>query len=331
MNLLIISNNPDRASFRQRIEIYLDILRANGINCEVTKLPAGFLARRSLFKKAADFDGVFLHKKTLNFFDAHYLRKYSRKIVYDFDDAMMYSDKHPNKPSYKRRESFRRTVKLADMVIAGNSYLAEHAKKFNNCIKILPTGLDTNEYENCKVERKDNKVRLVWIGCKSTLRYLFEIKPALEQIGLRFNNVVLRIICDEFFDLQNMPVEKHCWSLETQVFDLAASDIGLSPLPSDNFTRGKSGGLKILQYAAAGLPVIASLDVNAEGIREGINGFLAGDCSDWIEKMSRLLSDSQLRKQMGEAGKMEVRQFDLKVVGEQFASLVKESLEDAKT
>ncbi len=143
--------------------------------------------------------------------------------------------------------------------------------------------------------------------------------------------MVLRIICDEFFDLQNMPVEKHWWSLETQVFDLAASDIGLSPLPNDNFARGKSGGLKILQYAAAGLPVIASLDVNAEGIREGINGFLAGDCSDWIEKMSRLLSDSQLRKQMGEAGKTEVRQFDLKVVGKQFASLIKEILEDSKT
>jgi glycosyltransferase involved in cell wall biosynthesis len=89
--------------------------------------------------------------------------------------------------------------------------------------------------------------------------------------------------------------------------------------------------LKILQYAAAGLPVIASLGVNAEGIRENVNGFLAGDCSDWIEKMSRLLSDSQLRKQMGQAGKIEVQQFDLKTLGKQFVNLIKESLEGAKT
>ncbi len=63
MKLLIVTNNPDRASFKQRIGIYLDALQAGGIDCEVAKLPAGSLARRKLFKRAADFDGVFLHKK----------------------------------------------------------------------------------------------------------------------------------------------------------------------------------------------------------------------------------------------------------------------------
>ena len=69
MNLLILTNNPNRASFRQRIGAYCDILRRNGIRCKVAKLPSGFLARRRLFERAGGFDGVFLHKKGLNPFD----------------------------------------------------------------------------------------------------------------------------------------------------------------------------------------------------------------------------------------------------------------------
>jgi len=95
MKLLILTNNPERASFRQRIQVYFDTLRANGVDCEVVKLPDGFLARRKLFKRAADFDGVFLHKKGLNIRDAMWLRRNSKKIIYDFDDAIMYnSQKH---------------------------------------------------------------------------------------------------------------------------------------------------------------------------------------------------------------------------------------------
>jgi glycosyltransferase involved in cell wall biosynthesis len=127
-----------------------------------------------------------------------------------------------------------------------------------------------------------------------------------------------------------MPVEKHLWSLEKQAIDLAQSHIGLAPLPDNKFTQGKNC-FKILQYAAAGLAVIASpVGGNSDYIRDGINGFLAGDCSDWIEKMSRLLSNSQLRKQIGRAGKIEIQQFDLKVLGKQFVNLIKESLQGAK-
>ncbi len=331
MNLLVVTNNPSRASFKQRIGVYLDILRRNDIDCEVAKLPSGSLGRRKLFKRAVNFDGVFLHKKALNFFDAFWLRRYARKVIYDFDDAIMYSDKHPDRPSHKRQKSFQRTVKLVDMVIAGNRYLAGHARKFNGNIEVLATGLDVSDYKQDVSLSGDGKIRLVWIGSKSTLPYLAEIKPALEEIGSRFDNVILRIICDDFFDLQNMEVEEHRWSLETQAVDLAQSHIGLAPLPDNRFARGKCG-FKILQYSAAGLPVIASpVGTNAEYIQEGTNGFLARDCSDWIEKTSTLLKNPQLRRQMGQAGRAEVRQFDLKVLGKQLVNLIKGCVKKANT
>lgn len=327
MNLLILTNNPTRASFRQRIGVYLDILRDNGIQSDVARFPSSSLARLKLLRKSKDFNSVFLHKKRLNFFDAFCLRRYAQKVIYDFDDAVMYSDKNPDKPSYRRQNSFRRTVQLADMVIAANPYLAEHARKFNPNVEILPTGLDTNAYKLKTHPKNDGKIRLVWIGSKSTLPYLAQIKPALEKIGAQFDNVVLKIICDDFFDLNNMEVEKRRWSLESQVEDLATSHIGLAPLPDNRFTKGKCG-FKILQYGAAGLPVVASpVGANAEYIQDGVKGFYAVDISDWVEKISILLKDSKLRKQMGQAGKIEVQKFDLKVLGKQLVDLISEFLE----
>ena len=321
MNLLVISNNPSRASFRQRIGIYFDSLRSNGIFPEVEKLPKSLLTRQKLFRRAADFDGVFLHKKGLNSFDAFWLSRYGKKIIYDFDDAVMYSPKAPDydSPSHFRR--FRRSVKLADLVIAGNSYLAEHARRFNSNIEILPTGLDTNSYNVEAGQAKDDKIRLVWIGSKSTLRYLAEIQPALEEIGSKFENIILRVICDDSFQLKNLKVENCPWSEETQATDLSTCDIGLASLPDNRFTRGKCG-FKILQYASAGLPVVASpVGVNAEYIRQGA-GFLAEGTSDWIDKISQLINDSKLRKQMGQAGKEQVQKFDLKVLGPKLVGFI---------
>ena len=327
MRILVISNNPDRASFRQRIAIHLDALRLNGIESEIAKLPPGYLKRLRLFKTATEFDAVFLHKKCLNFFDAALLHKYSRKIIYDFDDAIMYSPKNPASDRTSHFRLFRRTVKLSDMIIAGNCYLAEHAKRFNDNVKVLPTGLDTKAYNPEIRPRSNGKIRLVWIGSKSTLKYLAEIKPALEQIGERFSNVVLRIICDDFFDLENMEVEKCRWSLETQYTDLAASHIGLAPLPDNRFTMGKCG-FKILQYASAGLPVVASpVGVNCECVLEGITGYHASQISQWADKISELINNIELTKKMGQEALKHAKKFDVSIVGNKLVELIKETVQ----
>lgn len=323
MKILIITNNPNRASFRQRIGVYLDILRDNDIQCEVLKLPSHFLARLKCFKKAADFDGVFLHKKKLNFFDAVYLRRYSRKLIYNFDDAIMYSDKNPDRNSRTHFVPFRRTVKPADMVITGSEYLAEHAREFNPNVKVLPIGLRVSDYKaDCHGE-SDGKVRLVWIGSRSTLEYLEEIKPVLEEIGTRFDNVVLRMVCDDFFDLQNMPVEKRLWSRDTRVVDLATSDIGIAPLPDNRFARGKCS-FKVLEYSSAGLPVIASpVGTNAEYVKDGNTGFLATDTRQWINRITELVENPHLRKKMGREGQAYAQKYDISVIGKQLVGLIK--------
>lgn len=323
MKLLILTNNPDRPSFRQRVEIYLPDLQNCGIECSIVRFPSGLLARYKLLRTTAAFDAVFLHKKRLNMFDALSLRYYCRKLIYDVDDAVMYSDKTPAQDSASRKGRFKRTVKLADMVIAGNSYLAKHAEDYNANVHVLATGLGVADY-NCQVQASgDGKIRLVWIGSKSTLCYLKEIRPALEEIGAKFDNVVLRIICDEFFDLKNMPVEKCVWSLESEVHELVSSDIGLAPLPDNRFTRGKCG-FKILQYQAASLPVVASpVGVSSEYVQHEISGYRASDTSEWVENMSRLICDSELRNRMGRQGRRHVCDFDTGVLGARLVDMIK--------
>ena len=322
MKLLIITNNPTRASFRQRVEVHLDLLKAGQITCEVAKFPSGSVARFRLLKRCCDFDAVFLHKKRLNPIDAMWLRKYGRMVIYDFDDAVMYDDKDPGKTSRKRQKSFARTVKLADAVIAGNDYLAEHAKGSNPGVTVLPTGLDVAAYRPEVKRADDGKVRLVWIGSRSTLKYLTDISPALEQVAQRFDNVVLRVICDDFFSLEKMPVEKCTWSLASQCIDLAGGDIGLAPLPDDPFARGKCG-FKILQYAASALPVVTSpVGVNADLVRDGVTGYHASDVEEWVDRIGRLVEDRQLRQRMGQANLKMGEDFDLKKIGQRLSEII---------
>jgi glycosyltransferase involved in cell wall biosynthesis len=332
MKLLIITNNPDRPSFRQRIEIYLQTLRSNGIDCEVAKLPPSEFSRIRLFKQTKNYDGVLLQKKCLNFYDALCLRKYSKKIIYDFDDAIMYSSKRPEAGQTSHFRLFRRTAKLADAIIAGNTSLAEHAQKFNDNVHVLPTGLNTKEYKIESKIKDDGKIRLVWIGSKSTLPYLKQLKPALEEIGIRFDNIVLRIICDRFFELENIEVEKCHWSLEDQANDLATADIGLAPLSDNRFTRGKCG-FKALQYAAAALPTIASpVGVNSEYVINGITGYHAQDIRQWIDRITELIENPKLRKQMAEAAEKQVENFDYSAIGEKMCELINAFFkEDRKT
>ncbi len=326
MNILILTNNPDRASFRQRIEAYFPTLGKSGFDYKVIRLPKGLIARKNLIERCNNFDIVFLHKKTLNPVDSHWLHRHAQKIVYDFDDAIMYSAGDPEKSSRKRLNAFKRTVERADLVTAGNAYLADHAKVFNANVHILPTGLAINSYQRTSGKRNNAGIRLVWIGSRSTLKYLAQIEDVLNEIGRRYNNTVLRIISDEFISLKNLAVERCTWSLTDQATDLVSSDIGLAPLPDNRFTRGKCG-FKILQYQAAGLPTVASpVGVNSEYVDHEVNGFLAQGQHEWVDKLSRLIDDSQLRNQLGSSGRESVKRFDLNPLGERLCELLESSL-----
>ncbi|NLW84497.1 MAG: glycosyltransferase family 4 protein [Phycisphaerae bacterium] len=326
MKILILTNNPSRASFRLRIAAHLDYLRQQGITSEVHVMSSSLRERWRLFKSSSAYDAILIHRKCLNFWDAQVLFHYAPTRIFDFDDAIMHSPACPDSDHTSHYRLFRRTAKKMDVMVAGNPTLADYARRYCKKAIVLPTGLDTTAYLKPKAAPKDGKIRFVWIGSKSTVKYLSQLKPVFEQIGKTHRNVVLRIIADEFFDLNNMEVEKRPWSVQTEVADLLACDVGLSPLPNDRFARGKCG-FKMLQYFAAGLPVIASpVGVNETFIHESQAGVLAATSQQWIEAIEHLIANLNHWQQRGEEGRKYVRSFDVSVIGEKLCDIIKSTV-----
>jgi glycosyltransferase involved in cell wall biosynthesis len=96
------------------------------------------------------------------------------------------------------------------------------------------------------------------------------------------------------------------WNLNTEIDDLSEIDIGIMPLPDDEWSKGKCG-FKGLQYMAMEIPtVMSAVGVNKEIIEDGSNGFLASTENEWIEKLSLLIESKELRNKFGVNGRKTV-------------------------
>jgi glycosyltransferase involved in cell wall biosynthesis len=135
----------------------------------------------------------------------------------------------------------------------------------------------------------------------------------LERLGASYPGLRLHLICDKTLVLQNLAVEFRPWSEATEARDLAAADIGISWLPDDLWSQGKCG-LKVLQYMAAGLPVVANpVGVQTGFVEPGVTGYWAQSPEEWLLAIGRLVRDAALRKQLGTAGRRRVdREFHVR-------------------
>ena len=115
------------------------------------------------------------------------------------------------------------------------------------------------------------------------------------------------------------------WSSATETTELAATDIGVSWLSDDLWGQGKCG-LKVLQYMAAGLPVVAnSVGVHRKMIVHGESGFLADTPDEWAEAVSLLAENPSLRRRMGTAARRNVESdYNVRRWGPKVAKLLRQ-------
>lgn len=321
--LLVLTRRRANASFRQRIEPYLAALHERGIAASVVELAKSALVRRRQWRQAFEFDGVLLHRKTLTAWDAWALGP-AQRLIYDFDDAVMYQARAPDEPHPARLRRFGRTVERAGLIIAGSPHLARYVETVGaKCAAVVPTGLDVARFP-AKVHRNvAGPLRLVWIGSASTLKQLEPFRPMLETVGREMPQVTLRIVADAELQVAGLRVENVRWSLQTEGRMLAESDVGIAPMPDTPYTRGKCG-FKVLQYMAAGLPVIASpVGVNADYITDGVTGLWAKTPQEWTGAVRRLAADASLRERLGAAGRrLAEAEFDLRVLAPKVVDLI---------
>ena len=321
--ILVLANNLNQASFRVRVAALVPLMARRGFDLDVRLRPGPWLPRRRLLRSAACYHAVLLQRKLLDPFEARVLRRSARRIFYDIDDAVMYHNRPVSWLSRLRTSRrFRATVRAVDHVVAGNEYLADIFREHGRPVTVLPTVVDPARYA-VKSHGPTDAPRLVWIGSHSTLPYLRQFLPALEQAAREVPGLRLLTIADQTLNECGAPVEHEPWSAETEAAALCRGDVGIAPTPTDRWTLGKCG-FKIVQYMAAGLPVIASpVGANAELVRAGETGLLPEGPADWPAAVARLAGDAELRARMGAAGRELVeRQYNLEAVADEWARLL---------
>jgi len=235
-------------------------------------------------------------------------------MVLDLDDATYVPYLSP---TYGRLGSalkwFSKTddlIRWARVVTCGNRTIAEYVAAKGASTYIIPTVVDTEKFRP-RVRAPEQDVPVVgWVGTHSTYPYLESIFPALQQLArdLRFRLKVVGAGRDEI-KLPGVDVENLAWQLEREIEDFQSFDIGLYPIIEDEWAAGKSG-FKSVQYMAVGIPfVVTPVGACAEIGEPHVTHLAARSIDEWCAALERLLSDAELRRKMGAAGRQHALQY----------------------
>lgn len=325
---LVLSYDSQVPSFRYRIAPVIERLTRAGRSCQVVRLPSGRHVRR-LFELAPALRGarvVLAAKIKFSPPEPLLLRRWCRRLAFDFDDAIyVLRPRAPGLPpgeSRWRRWKFAATCGATDLVIAGNETLAAAAAPHSRRVVVVPTPVDIDRYRRADVAAPGAPT-LVWLGLPDNLNYLELVRPALVALTRRWPDLRLRVICSEFPDWSDVAIECVPWSPANEIAGLATAHIGLMPLADDAWTRGKCA-FKLLQYAAAGLPSVASdVGANREALLDGGSGFLVPPGASWEPALAKLIESAELRASFGARGREHVeRHYAADVVSARCAGLL---------
>lgn len=327
MDVLFLTHSPDAPSVKWRVHQFLPHLESCGIRATVRAIDGGLLGKLKLIKSAEGYDAVVLQKRLLNTFLLKRLRRMARKLVYEFDDAVMVKRSGDGVvPSRGRRKRFGYIVSHADGVVTTNAYLARMAAEFveERNIHLVPNGIDAAKWETKGSYDAGSPFVIGWQGTASNLQYLKLIAEPLKQLADEGNNLVLKIVSDGTIDIPGVPLVIHPYSARTEVEDILSFDVGIAPLSDDAWTKGKQS-VKILCYFAAGLPVVASAAESHNAyIEHERNGFLAADGRDWHKMIGDLIRSKSLRESVGKRARaLAESRFSIASIAEGYAKILR--------
>jgi len=310
-------------------EVYL-VHRYQSSRGRVRDVLRAYLRRLAALVAARRFDLVVIEYELLPYFPAlpeRWLGLLGVPYMVDYDDALFHQyDQHKN--GWVRRllgQKIAQVMRGAQMVTAGNAYLADYARRAGaKRVEVIPTVIDLERYPwPFPAQLPNTTFTIGWIGSPATAKYLEAIVPALADLCAGGRGRVQLIGAGQI-DLPGVPVEVLSWDEATEVGTMQQFDVGIMPLPDEPWERGKCG-LKLIQYMACGLPVVASpVGINNEIVEPGVNGFLARTTEEWAQALRKLLDDAGLRQRLGEAGRVKVEaHYSLQVTGPRLAELIK--------
>lgn len=353
MRVLFIVPWPEQSGpFRFRVGQYLPFLKQHGIEYDIRPFMSReffdivykngqFISKTahfavSCFRRLMDticvsrYDLLFIQREAFPYGPAlleRLLSLWRRPMVFDFDDAIYLPAAHsPNrKLAWLKCPSKTATnTRLASLVIAGNAVLEQYARRFNSNVLVLPTPVDTDEIVPCGTRTQKNKVNIGWTGSPSTVAYLHSLDQVFQKLSCRYPIQV------EVYggDYHCEGVDTRCcceWTRSGELDALKRFDIGVMPLPDDEWTRGKCG-FKILEYMAAGIPAVASpVGANNDIIISGETGFLPSSTEEWVECLGTLIESATQREAMGAKGRsIAVEKYSVKANAPRFLKAIQD-------
>lgn len=333
--LFVATHRQDRSpSQRFRFEQYLKFLEKEGISYHFSPLLSesddsyfyskgkigakllillkSFLKRMSDILLSSGYEIIFIQREAFVtgtvFFEKTW-RLLGKKIIYDFDDSIWLLDVSEANKKFSWMKNPGKTaniISLSTIIFAGNEYLADYARRFNNNVELIPTTIDTDLYK-ASSRLREGVICIGWSGSITTIKHYDHAVPVLKRVRKKYGDKVkFKVIGDKNYTNNDLSIVGIAWSKENEVEELNTFDIGIMPLPDDEWSKGKCG-LKGLQYMSIEIPTIMSpVGVNTEIIQDGVNGFLARTEDEWVEKISRLIESPELRKKLGQAGRKTV-------------------------
>jgi L-malate glycosyltransferase len=320
---------------RLKYEQYFDFLQKNGFEIRVHSffLPyfyrdlyargkflkkilgtlVGYILRTLTLFRLPFYDGIYIFLNVTPFFGCFYeaaFRYLSRKMIYDIDDLVFLSrtSKQNAIVSRLRRPSkYFFLMSTADHVITCTPYLDSIAKKYNSKTTDISSTVNTSVYVPSVRYEKKKKLVLGWSGSHSTSAYLKLLYKVLMRLKELYDFELL-VIGDPSFRLDGLSIVALPWQIETEVADLSRIDIGLYPLPNDEWVLGKSG-LKAIQYMALGIPTVATaVGANFRVIEDGVSGFLVRTDDEWFLALTQLIENPLMRRKIGFAARARIEE-----------------------
>jgi glycosyltransferase involved in cell wall biosynthesis len=334
--LMLTDGNFDQASARIRALQYIPMLEASGYSVSyIPRIPlkperligkyTWFPLLKRLFWLKRYFAILFLNWDVIFvqrlFIDEFLLKRLTRKskLIYDFDDAIYLGGNNQSAGTNTAN-----MVHYACTVIVSTPLLNEFCIKYGKNAIVIPTPVETDLIQPSHSNEKPVPV-IGWIGSAWTTGYLELITPVLQKLSLEIDFEFLTVGVKPDYSVPGVKHKNLPWEFGIEVVALTNMDIGIMPLPDDDYARAK-GGYKLYLYMAAGLPCVASpVGVNNQIIRNGENGFLASSPELWYENLKALLVDKKLRMRMGEKGRQQaVARYDRKVCFSELIKLIDE-------
>jgi len=335
--VLVLCPHPERVAPGQRLkyEQYFDYLRANGFEITVSPFQTmalwrilykkgnfskkvawvlfGYLRRAFDLARLPLYDGAYVFLLVTPFGPPVFerlCRLLAKNIVYDIDDLVFLNRTSAVNKSVallRGKSKYFYLMRCADHVITCTPYLDEVVRKYNTKTTDISSTIDTDAYKPKRSYANDHRLVLGWSGSFSTSAYLKLIAPALRALRERVDFQLL-VIGDASFALDGLEVEALPWTEATEVSDLSRIDIGLYPLPNEQWVYGKSG-LKALQYMALGIPPVATaIGANFRVIENDVSGYLVETEEQWVDRLEQLVRDPKLRERIGTAARRRVEE-----------------------